>query len=245
MDAFVREPFCDSSAVVGMDRDEPTDDGHSTAERGRDGTSTLAAFPSTSHGDDVADVRVVVYRGYPIVALARLPTEASGGSVSFHRGAVAVRLAVADGTSLGACHPRSGRELTTHPDTGAPLVDRRMPNWEGVVEAATRAAPTTGICYAVDLTLTAGSSPVVLHVDGRPGLALQSTSDCGLFRRLQFVTALPADGEELSVGRRLARVRELTRAEYSLQPLPAGDDVRLASSVAPGHAEAVDPGRQA
>jgi len=226
-----------------MDRDEPTDDEHSTAELGRGGTSTLAAFPSTSHGDDVADVRVVVYRGYPIVALARLPTEASGGSVSFHRGAVGVRLAVADGTSLGACHPRSGRELSTHPDTGAALVDCRMPNWGAVVAAATRAAPTTGICYVVDLTLTAGNSPVVLHVDSRPGLALQSTSECGLFRRLQFVTALPSDGEGLPIGRRLARVRDLTRPEYSLQPLPAGDDVRLASSVPAGHAEAVDPGR--
>ncbi|WP_318568333.1 sugar-transfer associated ATP-grasp domain-containing protein [Salinigranum marinum] len=228
-----------------MDRDEPTDDGHSTAERGRDGTSTLAAFPSASHGDGIADVRVVVYRGYPIVALVRLPTESSGGSVSFHRGAVGVRLAVADGTALGACHPRSGRELTAHPDTGAPLVDRRIPNWGRVVEAATRAAPTTGICYVVDLTLTAGNSPVVLHVDSRPGLALQGTSECGLFRRLRFVTALPTGGEELPIDRRLARVRDLTRAEYSLQPLPAGDDVRLASSVAPGHVEAVDPGGQA
>jgi hypothetical protein len=227
-----------------MDRDELTGDERSTVERDRDDTSTLAAFPSASPGDGVADVRVVVYRGYPIVALARLPTESSGGSVSFHRGAVGVRLAVADGTSQGACHPRSGRELTTHPDTGAPLVDRRMPNWGGVVEAATRATPATGICYVVDLTLTAENTPMVLHVDSRPGLALRGTGECGLFRRLQFVTALPTDGEEVPIDRRLARLRDLTRPEYALQPLPAGDDVRLASSVPLGHAGSADPGRR-
>jgi hypothetical protein len=190
-----------------------------------------AAFVAGFHPDGVADVRLVVYRGYPVVALARVPTEASSGSVSLYHGAIGVRLSVTDGTALGACRLVSPETVTSHPDTGVALADLRIPNWGAVVDAATRAVDAPGICHLVDVTLAVGDDPVVLAVESRPGLAMQGTGDTGLFRRLRFVNALPDDCDWRPLRRRLEDIREWTRAEFSLGALPGGVDVRLGSTV--------------
>jgi hypothetical protein len=203
-----------------------------------------AAFVAGFHPSGVADIRLVVYRGYPVVALARVPTEASSGSVSLYHGALGVRLSVSDGTADGACRLVSPETVARHPDTGVPLTGVRIPNWEAVVGATTRAVDTPGICYVVDVTLAAGDDPVVLAVDSRPGLALQDTRESGLFRRLRFVNALPDDCDQRPVHGRLEDVREWTRAEFSLRALPAGVDVRLGRTVGRGRDVFVGANRQ-
>ena len=42
----------------------------------------------TYHG--VPDIRVIVYKGYPVMAMSRLPTRLSHGKANLHQGAIGV-----------------------------------------------------------------------------------------------------------------------------------------------------------
>jgi alpha-L-glutamate ligase-like protein len=188
---------------------------------------TPAAFMRDLHGDGVADVRVIVFRGYPVMAMTRLPTEESDGAANLHLGAVGVGLNVADGTPLGAFQQSRDRELDAHPDTGASLTDFRLPNWDEAVETAVEAAAASGLGYTgVDVVLTEGNVPKVLEVNVRPGLGIQNTTGNGLFRRLSFVEALPAEYEYLPAERKIELAKAWDAAGYASEALPDADSLR-------------------
>ncbi|WP_254543297.1 sugar-transfer associated ATP-grasp domain-containing protein [Halomarina pelagica] len=160
-------------------------------------------------GGGVPDVRVIVFRGYPVMAMTRLPTEESEGAANLHMGAVGVGLRVADGTPLGAYQQSRDRHLDRHPDTGADLTDFAVPNWTGILETAVRAAAASGLGYAgVDVVLTEGNVPKVLEVNVRPGLGIQNTTGQGLLARLAAVERLPTTCEFASPDERVALARE-------------------------------------
>src|SRR5690606_15402177 len=50
----------------------------------------------------VPDIRIVVFKGYPIMAMLRLATRASDGKANLHQGAVGVGLDIATGRCLNA-----------------------------------------------------------------------------------------------------------------------------------------------
>jgi alpha-L-glutamate ligase-like protein len=194
---------------------------------------TPAAFMRDLHGDGVADVRVIVFRGYPVMAMTRLPTRASDGAANLHLGAVGVGLNVADGTPLGAFQQSRDRELDAHPDTGASLTDFRLPNWDGVVETAVEAAAASGLGYTgVDVVLTEGDVPKVLEVNVRPGLGIQNTTGDGLFRRLEFVESLPAEYEYLPAERKIELAQEWDAAGYAAEALPDADALHESQTTA-------------
>ena len=61
------------------------------------------------------DIRVVVYRNVPAMAMVRLPTQASRGRANLHQGAVAAGIELHTGrTTGGVCH---SRVTDVHPDT--------------------------------------------------------------------------------------------------------------------------------
>ena len=197
-----------------------------------DGTAILeekltpAQFMRDLHGDGVADVRVVVFQGYPVMAMTRLPTEASGGAANLHLGAVGVGLSIADGSPLVAFQQSRNRTLDAHPDTGASLTGFQVPNWDGVVETAVAAAAASGLGYTgVDVVLTEGNVPKVLEVNVRPGLGIQNATGEGLFRRLSFVEALPAEYEYLPAAEKVALAREWDAAGYDEAVRPGVDDL--------------------
>lgn len=182
---------------------------------------TPAEFMCDLHGDGVADVRVIVFQGYPVMAMTRLPTEESGGAANLHLGAVGVGLSIDDGTPLGAYQQSQDRELDAHPDTDASLTDFRIPNWEAVLETAVEAAAVSGLGYTgVDVVIGEGNVPKVLEVNVRPGLGIQNTTGHGLFRRLAFVESLPPEYEYLPADRKLALAREWDAAGYTDDVLP-------------------------
>ena len=54
--------------------------------------------PVTFQG--VPDIRVLVVKGYPIMAMVRLPTRRSRGKANLHQGAIGVGIALHDGRTL-------------------------------------------------------------------------------------------------------------------------------------------------
>ncbi len=133
----------------------------------------------------VPDLRVIVFRGYPVMAMVRLPTRASHGKANLHQGAVGTGVDVATGVTLDGV---MGSEVVTHhPDTTHAIAGLKIPEWDVVLDIAARCYEITGLGYiGVDIVLDRDRGPLVLELNARPGLAIQIANRQGLLRRLQI-----------------------------------------------------------
>ena len=155
----------------------------------------------------IPDVRIIVYRGLPIMAMCRLPTVESDGRANLHQGALGVGLTIATGRSN---HATCWNETVTHhTDTGAPLVGFQVPYWDELLELAVRAAEISGLGYqGVDIVIDGARGPLLLELNARPGLAIQIANKEGLLSRLRRADGVPT--ADLSSWRdRLRIAREL------------------------------------
>ncbi|MGM0677167.1 alpha-L-glutamate ligase-like protein [Ectothiorhodospira marina] len=137
----------------------------------------------------VPDIRTVVYKGYPIMAMVRLPTRDSDGKANLHQGAVGVGVNMATGrTGQGVWH---NRIVDLHPDTGAPIKNLQIPDWDTLLELAARCFELTGLGYlGVDVVLDRERGPLMLELNARPGLAVQLANGAGLGERVRVIDAL-------------------------------------------------------
>ena len=137
----------------------------------------------------VPDIRIVVFQGYPVMAMLRLATTASDGKANLHQGAVGVGLDIGSGQSLNAV--QFNRPITLHPDTGLALENIQIEDWENMLEMAARCYEATGLGYmGVDLVVDANEGPLLLELNARPGLAIQMANGCGLLPRLNAIVSL-------------------------------------------------------
>ena len=150
--------------------------------------SLVMAHPmfSAMSVDGVPDVRVIVFRGYPVMAMLRLGTHASAGKANLHQGAIGVGLDIRTGASLSAV--QHDRTISFHPDHGKRLDGIRIPDWPDLLRLASRCFDVTGLGYmGCDIVIDANAGPLLLEMNARPGLAIQIANACGLERRLQAV----------------------------------------------------------
>jgi alpha-L-glutamate ligase-like protein len=153
----------------------------------------------------VPDIRIIVFLGVPVMAMARLPTRLSGGKANLHQGAIGTGVDMADGTTLTAVLKND--IVVEHPDTGNPVSGVRIPHWEKLLELAARSYELTGLGYqGIDIVLDRDKGPLILELNARPGLAIQIANQAGLKPRLDAVTA--ALRSLTSVGERIAFARE-------------------------------------
>ena len=139
----------------------------------------------------IPDVRVIVYRKMPIMAMCRLPTTASDGRANLHQGAIGAGVDIATGRLVHATY--HNRSVTRHLDTDAPIVGFVVPQWHDLLELAVRTAEISGLGYVgVDLVVDAARGPLLLELNARPGLAIQLANDDGLLPRLRRAEAVPA-----------------------------------------------------
>jgi alpha-L-glutamate ligase-like protein len=155
----------------------------------------------------IPDVRVIVYRGMPIMAMCRLPTIESDGRANLHQGAIGVGIAITSGRAThAACR---NEPVTRHIDTGVPIIGFQSPGWDAVLALAVRAAEISGLGYVgVDVVIDVAHGPLLLELNARPGLAIQVANNEGLLARLRCAERVPA-AELSSWGERLRIAREL------------------------------------
>ena len=157
----------------------------------------------------VPDVRVLVFRGVPLLAMLRLPTRRSDGRANLHLGGVGVGIALVGGCTTDAV--LNGRPVRTHPDLACDLRGIAVPRWDDVLLLAVRAADAVGLGFVgVDVVLDARRGPLVLELNARPGLTVQVANRRGLRPMLDEVAAalLPtAPDERVAFGRSLAANR--------------------------------------
>jgi alpha-L-glutamate ligase-like protein len=134
------------------------------------------------------DIRVVLYRNVPAMAMVRLPTEASRGRANLHQGAAAAGIDLRSGrTTGGVCNSRA---IDVHPDTHAPITGLAIPYWRELLTAAVRLSKQLELGYVgIDFVLDESRGPIVLEANARPGLAIQIANRQGLLHRLHAIDA--------------------------------------------------------
>jgi alpha-L-glutamate ligase-like protein len=152
------------------------------------------------------DVRIILYRCVPVMAMVRLPTRQSRGRANLHQGAVAAGIHLRSGrTSGGVCNNRA---VSVHPDTAASIEGLQVPMWDELLVAATNLADGLELGYlGVDFVLDVRLGPIVLEANARPGLAIQVANRRGLCPRLEFIDQQPP--EMLRPERRLELIEVL------------------------------------
>ncbi len=134
----------------------------------------------------VPDIRVIVFQGYPVMAMVRLPTRQSSGKANLHQGAIGVGVDLQTGfTRMGVQH---NQLATLHPDTGSPVEGITIPHWENLLLFCSRCYELTGLGYiGVDIVLDKNKGPMMLEINARPGLAIQIANQKGLLPRLSCI----------------------------------------------------------
>lgn len=138
------------------------------------------------------DVRVIVYQKIPVMAMCRLPTEASNGRANLDQGAVAVGIDMGTGKST---YGVSGKKkvIRTFPHNGQSVAGIQIPFWNDVLKTAVRVANATGLTYmGADIFLHPEKGPMVAEVNSYPGLSIQLANHAGLRRRLQRLDGIQA-----------------------------------------------------
>jgi alpha-L-glutamate ligase-like protein len=123
------------------------------------------------------------------MAMLRLPTKASNGRANLHQGGIGAGIDLASGLTHHAV--LRNRFILCHPDTGVPVVGKRVPEWRQVLAMSRRAAEATGLGYiGVDIVLDADEGPMLLEANARPGLGIQIANARGLVPRLKEIDAM-------------------------------------------------------
>ena len=142
-------------------------------------------FEGLSH-EGVPDIRMIIFQGYPIMSMLRLATHVSDGKANLHQGAVGVGLEIASGAARAAV--QFDRLIEKHPDTNKSLTDIRIDNWQSLLSLSAKCFEVSGLGYlGADIVLDRKRGPLVLELNARPGLAIQTANRIGLLPRLTTI----------------------------------------------------------
>lgn len=177
-----------------------------------------SAFSRLAFGG-VPDVRVIVFRGIPVMAMLRLPTAESDGKANLHQGGVGAGIDLVSGlTTRGVQHNDS---VDLHPDFETPVRDFQVPSWPEILELASRLGHHVGLGYVgVDIVVCEHKGPTLLELNARPGIAIQTANLRGLRPLLLPIHELEAVPEDPQT--RIAMAKANWQGEPIVSFLPAG-----------------------
>jgi len=136
--------------------------------------------------EGVPDIRVILYHGYPVMAMTRLSTRESDGKANLHQGAVGLGIDITTGHTLSAV--QHGQPVEHHPDTGRKLSELKVPHWTTLLNLASRAYDVSELGYlGADIVLDKNRGPLLLELNARPGLAIQIANGMGMQPRLSVI----------------------------------------------------------
>ncbi len=145
--------------------------------------------------EGVPDVRIIVFKGFPVMAMMRLSTAASDGKANLHQGAVGVGIDIKTGKALHAV--QFDKPIKYHPDTNKELALLTVPKWDRLIWLASSCYEMSGMGYlGTDMVLDRDLGPMLLELNARPGLAIQIANGQGILPRLKLVESL---GENVSM----------------------------------------------
>lgn len=145
----------------------------------------------------LADVRVIVFQGIPIMAMARLPTSYSDGKANLKQGAIGAGIDMKTGKIYHSEYKK--HKVTIHPDTGEQIEGYQFKNWKEILAVSTLAQKSTNLGYAgVDLVIDNKGRVLVLEINKRPGLEIQNINLSSLLDRIKYVENNNLNAENFS-----------------------------------------------
>jgi alpha-L-glutamate ligase-like protein len=142
-------------------------------------------FNDYSYGG-IPDIRVIVFEGFPVMSMVRLPTISSDGRANLHQGAIGAGLNLRDGATNNAVI--RNQVVDIHPDTGNKLSGLKLPFWKEILDLAAHCYDMVELGYlGVDIVLTPDKGPILLELNARPGLGIQIANLAGLVPRLEKI----------------------------------------------------------
>lgn len=141
------------------------------------------------------DIRVIVFRGIPVMAMIRWPTRESHGKANLSQGAVGSGIDMATGVTT-----HSMKEDTRGRIHIVDFVERspvrysgfKIPFWDKILTYSVKAAKASELGFtAIDFLIDREHGPLVVEVNARPGLRIQVTNQDGLKWRLEHVKHIP------------------------------------------------------
>jgi alpha-L-glutamate ligase-like protein len=131
----------------------------------------------------LADIRVIVIDGAIVSAMLRLPTKRSSGKANLHQGAIGIGLEIANGKMLTAT--TNGKPITHHPDNNQLLIGTELMYWTQICELSIQVYKAIPLGYAgIDICIDRELGPLVLEVNGRPGIEIQNVRGRGMYRNV-------------------------------------------------------------
>ncbi len=128
----------------------------------------------------LSDIRLIVSQGKAVSAMLRMPTKASNGKANLHQGAVGVAIDVKTGITTNA--KLKQKTVSEHPDNKASLIGQKIPFWDSIVTMALKCQEAIKLGYmGVDICIDEEVGPLVLEVNGRPGIEIQNVQNRGLY----------------------------------------------------------------
>lgn len=132
------------------------------------------------------DIRVIVYRGIPTLAMLRLPTALSKGRANLHQGAIAAGIDMESGITRGGVW--KNKAIDIHPETNVSIVGVEVPFWDVIINTSVKLFDILELAYfGVDFVLDIDKGPILLEANARPGLAIQIANRIGLAKRLEYI----------------------------------------------------------
>lgn len=169
----------------------------------------------------VPDIRVIVYRGYPIMSMVRLPTRTSDGKANLHQGAVGAGIDISSGKTLKGVLGNS--VVDEHPDTGALISGVYIPKWDFILQSSARSSDVTGLGYVgVDMVIDRDLGPLILEMNARPGLNIQIANGSGLSHRIRRIDEIFNPEDDPVTRARIAR-QEFSSERQGALALDTGD----------------------
>lgn len=142
-------------------------------------------FDDYSYGG-IPDIRVIVFEGFPVMSMVRLPTKSSDGRANLHQGAIGAGLNLSNGHTNNAVI--RNQVIDIHPDTGHKISGLKLPFWREILELAAHCYDMVGLGYlGADIVLTPDHGPILLELNARPGLGIQIANLAGLVPRLEKI----------------------------------------------------------
>lgn len=151
----------------------------------------------------IPDIRVIVYNNVPVMAMLRVPTKKSGGKANLAQGGIGIGIDITSGFTTHAVQKSFWfeKEVDRHPDTNVKLRGIRLPYWDNILKTAVLAARVTGLKYCgVDISVDKKRGPVVLELNARPGLGIQTANMAPLRDRLRRIRGLKVKTPERGLG---------------------------------------------
>lgn len=155
-------------------------------------------FRPFTYKGGIPDIRVITYNYIPIMAMARIPTAFSGGKANLALGAVGLGIDMKTGiTTFGIIY---NKFIDYFPGTRLLVKNIKIPHFTKILRLAYQASKIMDLNYTgIDIALDREKGPIILEVNGWPGLKIQLANRGFLKDRLTRLKDIKKIGEDRAI----------------------------------------------